>query len=184
MHWRKINRVLHRDIGYLFFGMSIIYGVSGIALNHIDDWDPSYAIRNEAVTIESGRVSIPLEKREALEILEDLEVDNQYKSHYYPSDNTLKIFVSGGSVTINTLSGEGKIETISRRPVFFEFNYLHYNNPGFLWTWFADFYGGALMIMATTGLFMIQGKKGLSGRGKWYVTAGIIIPAVFLLFYL
>ncbi len=184
MHWRKINRILHRDIGYLFFGMSIIYGISGIALNHIDHWDPSYAIRNETIAIDPDLAAIPVNKEEAMEILDHLDVDNRYKSHYYPSDNIIKIFVKGGSVTLYTLTGDGLIETISRRPVFFEFNYLHYNNPGFLWTYFADLYGGGLVIMALTGLFMIQGKKGLSGRGKWYVAAGIVIPAIFLLLYL
>ncbi len=34
MNWRKWNRWIHRELGFLFFGMTIIYGISGIALNH------------------------------------------------------------------------------------------------------------------------------------------------------
>ncbi len=184
MKWRKLNRALHRDIGYLFFGMSIIYGLSGIALNHIDDWDPSYHIRNEEISIDPSLVQGDLSKEESKKLLSNINVGNQYKSHYYPRPDLLKLFVKGGSVTINIENGMGVVETVSRRPVFYEFNFLHYNNPKFLWTWFADTYGGALVIMAFTGLFMIQGKKGMTGRGKWYLIAGILIPAIFLLLYL
>jgi hypothetical protein len=184
MKWRKWNRFLHRDIGYFFFGMSIIYGISGIALNHIDDWDPSYSIRNEKARISPSEITSNLNREKAKKILDILQVSSRYKNHYFPSGNTLKIFVEGGSVTLNRFTGEGIIEIVSRRPVFYQVNFLHYNNPKFLWTWFADIYGGALVFMALTGLWMVQGKKGLSGRGKWYVVAGILIPVIFLLMYL
>ena len=49
MDLRKWNRVIHRDAGYIFFGMSIIYGLSGIALNHLDDWNPDYIIHTEEI---------------------------------------------------------------------------------------------------------------------------------------
>ena len=35
LKWRKWNRAVHRDFGYLFLGMTIIYALSGIALNHM-----------------------------------------------------------------------------------------------------------------------------------------------------
>lgn len=184
MRWRKLNRILHRDLGYFFFGMSVIYGLSGIALNHIDDWDPSYDIRNEQVVVESGQLHSSMTRQEVLEVLDRLDLDGRYKSHYYPRTDILKIFLKGGSVTLNADSGKGNLELVSRRPVFFEFNFLHYNNPKFLYTWFADIYGGGLILMALTGLFMLQGKKGLSGRGKWFVGIGILIPLIFLLMYL
>lgn len=184
MRWRKLNRILHRDIGYFFFGMSIIYGLSGIALNHIEDWDPSYNIRNEQILMVPGDLKGAMTKEEVLNMLERLNINARYKSHYYPSPDYLKIFLKGGSVTFNISSGRGMLELVSRRPVFFEFNFLHYNNPRFIYTYFADIYGAGLILMAITGLFMLQGKKGLSGRGKWFVGIGILIPLIFLLLYL
>ncbi|HKL38702.1 MAG TPA: hypothetical protein VJ876_07375, partial [Bacteroidales bacterium] len=53
MKWRKLNRILHRDLGYFFFGMTLIYALSGIALNHIDDWNPSYSIESEEIQLKS-----------------------------------------------------------------------------------------------------------------------------------
>ena len=44
MNWRRLNNVLHRDIGYLAVGLSIVYGVSGVAVNHKADWNPSYGV--------------------------------------------------------------------------------------------------------------------------------------------
>ena len=33
---------LHRDAGYLAVGLTIVYAVSGLAVNHVSDWDPSF----------------------------------------------------------------------------------------------------------------------------------------------
>src|SRR5258706_14789218 len=40
--WRAWVRAIHRDVGYLAIGFTVIYALSGIAMNHIDDWDPSF----------------------------------------------------------------------------------------------------------------------------------------------
>ena len=40
--WRAWLRAIHRDIGYLAVGFTVIYALSGIAMNHIDDWDPNF----------------------------------------------------------------------------------------------------------------------------------------------
>ena len=44
MNWRKWNNILHRDIGYLCVGLTIIFAVSGIAVNHVENWNPNYKI--------------------------------------------------------------------------------------------------------------------------------------------
>ena len=54
MNLRKINRVIHRDLGYFFTGMIIIYTVSGIALNHRNDWNPNYSITTRTLTIDEA----------------------------------------------------------------------------------------------------------------------------------
>ncbi len=184
MKWRKLNNILHRDMGYFFFGMCVIYGLSGIALNHINDWDPNYVIRNEEISVPAEDLHKKMTREEVEQILEVLNADNDYKKHYYPAKETLKVFLDGGSLTINILSGKGQIETISRRNVFFEVNYLHYNHAKFLWTWFSDLFAAGLILLAVTGLFVLKGKNGLKKRGIWFVLAGILIPLIFLIVYL
>jgi hypothetical protein len=39
------------------------------------------------------------------------------------------------------------------------------------------------MALAITGLFLVRGKKGITGRGAWLTALGIIIPLVYLIIY-
>jgi hypothetical protein len=40
------------------------------------------------------------------------------------------------------------------------------------------------MLITITGLFVIKGKKGITGRGAWLTTLGLIVPLVLLLMYI
>lgn len=51
MKWRKLFRTLHRDIGYTAAALTIAYAISGVAVNHIADWNPSYAFDESAVDV-------------------------------------------------------------------------------------------------------------------------------------
>ena len=184
MKWLKWNRIIHRDLGYIFFGMSIIYGLSGIALNHLDDWNPDYVIRITETTLDDIPGSHPISEQQAINIVERLDGNYLYRNHFYPDDNILKIFLKQGSATIYLDNGNTYIETLRRRPVFREVNFLHYNKPKKMWTWFSDAFAVALILMAISGLFMIRGRKGITGRGAWLTAIGIIIPVIFLILYL
>jgi hypothetical protein len=184
MKLRKWNRILHRDLGYIFFGMSVIYGLSGIALNHLDDWNPDYIIRTHEIVLDEFPAPGAVSREQAKDLVEKLDNDYQYKSHFFPRENLLKIFLKQGSATINLESGRTYIEILKKRSVFHEVNFLHYNKPKKLWTWFSDAFAVALILMAFTGLFMIRGRKGISGRGAWLTAVGILIPVIFLLLWL
>jgi len=177
--WRKWFRVIHRDFGYLFFGVTLVYAISGIAINHLDDWNPNYIITTKNIQTE---LRPGAEKGEILGMLEEYGEHKNYKNHYFPSENGLKVFLKNGIVYVNLNSGEGLIEQTRRRSVFREMNYLHYN-PIKYWTWFSDLYAGALIALAITGLFLVRGKKGITGRGSWLTILGILIPLVYLLIY-
>jgi len=182
MKIRKLNRITHRDLGYLFFAMSVIYGLSGISLNHIKDWNPNYII--ETKTYESNLTEDQgIDKTKIVSFLESIGETNNYKKHYYPTSNTLKIFFQNGSVLVNIHTGQAQYEKLTRRPIFHQFNWLHYNHAKRWYTWFADIYGVALILLAITGLFMLKGKNSITGRGAWLTAAGIIIPVIFYILY-
>ncbi|NOZ45795.1 MAG: hypothetical protein GXO79_03335 [Chlorobi bacterium] len=181
--WRKWNRILHRDFGYFFFGMSIIYGLSGIALNHLKDWNPNYIVTTKDFITKENIKKKEISKKTILTILNDIGEAGNLKKYYYPNDSTLKIFIQNGSLIFNTNSGFGTLEKIRQRPVFNEFNFLHYNNPKNLWTWFSDIFAGALMLLAITGLFIIRGKKGITGRGAWLTALGVLVPLILFILY-
>ena len=185
MNLRRINRATHRDLGYFFTGMIIIYALSGIALNHRNDWNPNYSIKTKTLTLKVPSVIKSDEEEKAVTmVLKQIGEEDNYRKHYFPADNELKIFLKGGgSVDVNLDTGKTLYEKLKKRPVFFEVNLLHYN-PGRLWTWFSDTFSVALIILGITGLFILKGKNGITGRGAWLTIAGIIIPLIFLFMYL
>jgi hypothetical protein len=179
----KFNRALHRDFGYFFAAMTIIYALSGIALNHRKDWNPNYVIERT-----EHQVKIPAdirtnEKSAVEEILKQVDQQNNYRKYYFPAPSELKVFMNGGgSIVVFLTSGKLLFENLKKRPVFYEVNFLHYN-PGRLWMWFSDLFCVCLMLMALSGLFILKGKNGITCRGAWLTIAGLIIPIVFLLMY-
>ncbi len=183
MRLHKLNRILHRDLGYFFFGMTIIYAVSGIALNHRHQWNPNYIITGEEFTTDLQITPRQAGSEQALDILNELGIDADYRTHIVAGDN-FRIFVQDGSVSLDLATGKGNYEIVRKRPFFNQINFLHYNTPRKLWTWFSDIYGGGLVILAITGLFILRGKNGITGRGAWLTGAGILIPLIFLYFYL
>jgi uncharacterized protein len=181
--WRKWFRVVHRDFGYLFFGLTLVYSLSGIALNHLDDWNSNYVIIRKEITLENpGRIYRGITKSEVKDLMEELGQGSSYKNHYFPESSQLKVFLKGGSVIIDTETGNGLLEKVTRRPLFREMNYLHYN-PQESWTWVSDVFAGALIILAVTGLFLVRGAKGITGRGAWLTILGIAVPVIFLLIF-
>ncbi len=183
MKLRKLNRNLHRDLGYIFFFMTLIYGLSGIALNHINDWNPSYIVKYNDFKANTADLSKDnLTRNNVIKLVEQYAKGETYKNHYFPNDNTLKVFIKDGNLSVDLNSGQGHIETSKRRPVFHQFNYLHYN-PQKWWTILSDVYAISLMLLAITGLFILKGKNGITGRGAWLTAIGILVPIVFLLLY-
>jgi len=183
MNINRFNRVTHRDIGYLIAGMTIIYALSGIALNHKNDWNPNYIIENRSFTTDIPVSRERFDDAAAGEILKKIPGNPEYKTFYYPSGNILTIFVNDGSVRINTGTGEGTIERISKRPLFFQINFLHYN-PGRWWKYFSDIFCASLIFVTVTGLFLVKGKNGITRRGAVLTAIGVIVPLLFLFIYL
>jgi uncharacterized protein len=180
--WRKWNRVIHRDFGYIFFAMTVIYCLSGIAINHLDDWNPNYII-----TVKDFQTKIPqsasqVDKETVIKMLGKIGEQENYKKHYFPKSDQLKVFLDGGNIIVDLESGNGTIEKIKRRPVFHPMNFLHYN-PGKWWTLFSDIFAGALILIAVTGLFILKGKNGITRRGAILTIVGTIIPIIYLILF-
>lgn len=182
---RRWNNALHRDLGYLCFGMTIIYAISGIILNHFKSGDfihPDYK-----KTYKDFQVTLPVngnpDKDYVFSILEQTKLKDHYKSHILGS-NYLQIFLTNGWIYVDLTTGNAQVEKKNTRYLIREFNLLHYNNLKKMYTWFSDIYAVGLMVLAITGLFVLKGKKGIIGRGAWLTAIGIILPALFLLLYM
>jgi hypothetical protein len=182
MNLSKLNRVTHRDLGYLIAGLTIIYAISGIALNHKNNWNPNYIFENRKFTVDMPVTRETFNDETALSILKNVQAEKEFKTFHFPSGNKVTIFINDGFVQINSLTGEGVIQKISKRPVFYQLNFLHYN-PGRWWKYFSDIFCAALILVTITGLFIIKGKNGITRRGAILTIIGIILPLLFLFVY-
>jgi len=166
--------------------MTIIYGISGIALNHYvtRHWNPDVVSRSMDFSVKSGLTKKDVNKHFIQDLLESHKVTDSYKRYYFPSETELMIYLQDGHISLNLATGEGSLVKVRKRPVFREMNYLHYNKPKKLWTWFSDLYAFSLILLAVTGLFIVRGRNSITRRGGVLTLIGIIIPLIFLAFYL
>jgi hypothetical protein len=179
----KLNRVLHRDLGYFCVALVLVYSISGIALNHRKDWNPNYTIQNREFTYPKALNGTATDMNQIHEILSMAGEQSNYKNHYFPKSDRLAIFVNGGNIRVDLSDGTCTLETIRKRPLFFEVNFLHYN-PGVMWTWFADVFCVMLVFLAISGLFIVRGGNGLKWRGTVFMTLGIAASVLLSIYYL
>ncbi len=182
MRLKKLVIATHRDVGYLLAGMTVLYAISGVAVNHIDDWNPNYVLRSEEGSI--GELADGSRWETAGEVLERMNIGEDPREVVQMAPDQLKIFLEGRTLTVSLPDGAVQDEVFRRRYVFFETNYLHLNRGKGIWTWIADVYAVGLALLACTGIFIISGKKGLGGRGLVLLLIGLAIPLAYLVWKL
>jgi hypothetical protein len=179
-YWFRLNRTLHRDIGYLCIGLTIVFAVSGIALNHIGDWNPNYIVER----VEKPFLGKNTQSDEQLNtaLLSLFPFKDAIKASYWESVQQYKVFFkAGGTLTANFSKQTAVYEHITERAVFKQFNTLHLNEAKKGWIIFSDIYAGLLIFLAISSLFMVKGKYSpwRLKRG-WLVFLGGAIPLVYM----
>jgi len=160
--WRSWTRAIHRDLGHLAVGLTAVYALSGLAVNHIADWDPNFV--NYERTLELGPLS-GSDEAIAAQVLAKLDVVLEQR--------TVHVDTSTGRVV-----DEGQRPRLLLRAA----NWLHLNRGKKSWTLIADAYAAGLLLLAVTGMVMLPGRKGLLGRGGVLVLIGVAIPIAYVHF--
>ncbi|WP_232319811.1 PepSY-associated TM helix domain-containing protein [Prosthecochloris sp. HL-130-GSB] len=176
---RKINAVLHRDLGYFFAALIIAYSLSGIALNHIDDWNPDFIVTKTTLDFDGSydRQSVD---DELIRQFSNMAGEESFRLYDFPSERQVKVYYKDATLLVDLAEGTGSYEKISRRPLFYQVNVLHRNSVDW-WKWASDIFALMLIIITLTGVIMLRGKNGFSGRGKWLASAGIVPPLAALI---
>lgn len=181
---RKLNlrpwlRALHRDIGYFAVGLTVVYATSGLAVNHLKDWDPNFKQVNR-----THQIAVPLPADDgaaAKSALSALGVHEEPREVYRASATQLDVVFDQRTFHVDTQSGVVQEEGQAARPLLRVANWLHLNRGKKAWTYVADFYAVFLLFLAFSGLFMIPGRKGLLGRGAVVVLLGAAVPITYVL---
>lgn len=129
----------------------MIYGISGIAVNHISNtFNPSYTIEKLSATGPPLLTGAQPDMDYILLVLKAVREEGLYKNAALVSPGTMRIFVEGNTIDIQLKTGELTMEKVQRKPLLFIVNYLHLNKAKGTWTWLADIYGIGLIFLALT----------------------------------
>lgn len=176
--WRAWLRAAHRDVGYLLVGLTVVYALSGLAVNHIADWDPNFAEFERTVQVDAGALPED-EPAAAAHVLAAADI----------TDDPLDVFGTPDELQITTEHAElvltrntGSVLVRGRNPRFLlrVSNWLHLNRGKRAWTFIADAYAILLLGLATSGMFMLPGRRGLRGRGAVLVLLGVAVPVLYV----
>ncbi len=182
MSWRGWARVLHRDLGYFFTGVVLIFAVSGLAVNHAADWDPNFQVDRSDIRLDLPDSKADVTETKVRSAMSTIADCGEFRAMDFPTEHQLKIFLSDGTMLVSLVDGTGIYETVRRRAILYPANRLHLNPKGW-WLAFSDIFAVALLVIAITGLLLLRGRKGFLGRGKWLVGAGVLIPLLALFLY-
>ena len=178
MNITRALRVIHRDLGFLMVGITLVYGISGILLNHIKRKDPAFNVESKTIQLPTNltteELSTAWKSDGSLPTLKRIMQINE---------NSSRLFLEGGIGIYNSINGSLDYEIHTKRVLIYWINRLHYNKIKGWWP-VADIFAGSLILLAITGLFIVKGKRGIAGSGKWYLLIGILIPILFGLFFL
>lgn len=175
--WRAWLRALHRDIGYIAVGFTVIYALSGIAMNHIEDWDPNF--RSSEVQFKITPIPDDATDDEAVaRIAAAAGISGKPSDVFRAGDEVRLEYPNGSKVT-----AIGDTVTAQKRDSRFFFrvaNWLHATRGKAAWKYISDIYAALLLYLAISGIFMIKGKLGLRWRGTLLIGVGLAAPIAYI----
>ncbi|MBM3458825.1 MAG: hypothetical protein FJX77_09880 [Armatimonadetes bacterium] len=178
--WRPALRALHRDAGYLAVGLTIVYAVSGLAVNHIGHWDPDFvSFRREhqlPPPLPAGTEDLAAAVRTQLGIRETP------REVFRAGPDRLDLLFDRRTLHVNPRTGRVLEQGQKSRFFLHLANWLHLNRGKQAWRIIADLYALFLLFLALSGMFMLAGRAGMKGRGGWLVLLGAAVPVLYVVF--
>jgi hypothetical protein len=178
LRWRPWLRAIHRDVGYFGVGLTFVYALSGLAVNHIADWEPNF--RHITRQHQLATPLPPADEQIAELAVRSLALGSPIRELYRSDEQTLQVVFDRRTLRIETPSG--RVTEEAEEPRFFlrAANWLHLNRGKKAWTVIADAYAAGLLLLSLTGLWMFPGRKGLLGRAGLIAVAGALLPALYV----
>jgi uncharacterized protein len=178
LRWRPWLRALHRDVGYFCVGLTIVYALSGLAVNHINDWEPNF---RQIARQHQLPTPLPGQDQEIADlVVQTLAISLPLRESYRTNEHSLQLVFDRKTLSVDTRNGQ--VAEQAEEPRFFlrVANWLHLNRGKKAWTYIADAYATGLLLLSLTGLWMFPGRKGLFGRAGVIAVAGALVPALYV----
>ncbi|NVB80409.1 MAG: hypothetical protein HOV81_18600 [Kofleriaceae bacterium] len=176
--WRAWLRAVHRDAGYLAIGFTVIYAISGIAQNHIEDWgDVSYKATERTVAIPAIPADTPDDV--AIRTVAAVAGLGTPTTKLRAGDEIRLEYANGAKAT--AIGTQLTIQSRERRAFIGAANWLHTARNKKGWKYVADGFAVFLLYLAISGIFMIKGRLGLKWRGAVLISLGVAVPVIAVL---
>jgi uncharacterized protein len=169
----------HRHIGLLVIGTSLVFAVSGIALNHQSHWDPYYMNSEGRQMVDD--LSATMDETEIDGYLrERFGLDEEYRTSIRERPHVVNMEYASGISFVVDMTEMTIVKTESRkRPILYDFIQLHFNSLKGGWIALADVFAVGLMFLSFSGVYLAWGK--FDGTDRVFLIAGILLPFLFYL---
>jgi len=176
----KINpRAIHRNLAYFYVGLIISFALSGILLNHRQDWNPSqYTYESKAIAVTAPANKEAVNDEYIASITKDLGVGGKPRGFRVRGKNII-VDYPNERFEIDLKSGKGTRESYIKTPFISQTRQIHIDT-NYAWIWYSDIFGLAMLTIAITGMFVQKGEKGFRQRGWKLAAVGVIFPLIFL----
>jgi hypothetical protein len=113
--WRRVNRAVHRDAGYLVAGLTLLYAISGVAVNHRADWNPSWSIAPETLRFDP----LPVTDRDtmAAALVTSLRLPGPPRASFRRAPEKIELYYEGWTVEADVTAGVATMTRPRERPV-------------------------------------------------------------------
>ncbi len=108
---RRLVRFLHRDIGYVFSGLLMIYALSGVALNHRRSWNPrEYVVESQAVSTGLIAATGDVSEETVQAMMDGVAPGSEIRDFRVTNERELRVFIEGARLAIDLNTGDGELE--------------------------------------------------------------------------
>lgn len=188
-------RTLHRDIGYFFIGVTLLYAITGFILSaralgwFKTEYKFSTVIEQNIskdelkikliLEAKAGKLNKIYKKETYLSVeknirrLEFVEEQNNVL-HFYRKNNF--------DVLYDKTSGLTQIKYIDYPPYLKIFIDAHKSNHEKVWFYLSMVYSFVLAFFAISSIFIVKGKYGFKRRGIYFTSLGVLTILVFIFF--
>jgi hypothetical protein len=172
-------RNTHRDIAYFYVGLIISFSLSGIFLNHRQQWHPRrYTYERRDIRIGSRLDASVVNDAFVAQFTKAHQIDDALRQFSLDGE-ILRISYANHDVQLDISTGEGRIEAYRTTPLLGQMTILHQDTSNW-WIYYSDIFGVAMLIIAITGMFIERGRNSFRSRGWKLALTGIVFPLVFL----
>lgn len=180
--WRKKLRALHRDFGYSVVGFTLIYAISGLAVNHLADWDPNFTqvARSYQLPMPQSSISEETKRQRAEQLMKAINRSDEVREILRIDDFTFDVGLRDTTLHVDLKRGVAQEEGQNARPLLRVANWLHLNRGKKAWTFMADAYAVLLIFLALSGLFLVRQERVLWNRRNLLVAIGFATPILYV----